>query len=352
MYNTVIIGAGQAGLAMAYHLKRLDQPFILLDRSEDIGGVWRSRYDSLTLFTPRMYSALPGLPLKGDPHGFPAKNEMAFYLKHYAEQFHFPVHLQTEVESVWKERDCFRIQTNGQTYEASSLIIASGPFQTPFIPNFAQKLSTDVLQMHSSQYKNPAGLSEGNVLVVGGGNSGAQIAVELSKTRKTYLSVSQKLRFLPLKIGKRSIFWWLDKTGVLDAPSDSWVARKIRSSGDPIFGSELKHALISGAVVQKSRTTGARGTVIQFQDGSTIEVQNIIWSTGFVSDYAWLKVKGVLNDKGHPVHQRGITPMKGLYFLGLPWQVRRGSALLQGVGEDARYIAEHIQECNEIVIPS
>lgn len=342
MYHTVIIGAGQAGLAMGYYMKKLNQSFILLDKNQDIGEEWRNRYDSLVLFTPRMYSSLPGLPLKGDPHEFPTKNEIAQYLKQYAISFQLPIQLQTQVTHVWKEHNCFHVQTNDQVFEAENVVIASGPFQKPRIPAFAKNLSPDLLQLHSSQYKNPADLVEGNVLIVGGGNSGAQIAVELFNERKTYLSVSQKVKFLPMKIGNKSIFWWFNKSGILKASRHSWIAKKIQADGDPIFDCELKDALASGAVIQKARAIDGEGTIIRFSDQTMLDVHNIIWSTGFVSDYSWLKVKGALNYEGLPIHQRGITQIDGLYFLGLPWQYRRGSALLQGVGEDAKYIAEHI----------
>lgn len=344
MYQTIIIGAGQAGLSMGYYLKEMNQSFLILDKSQAIGDGWRNRYDSLVLFTPRMYSSLPGLQLGGNPHEFPEKDEIVQYLKRYAESFQLPVQLQTEVRRVWKEQNHFYIQTKDQEYESENVIIASGPFQVPNIPAFARSISPEIIQMHSSEYKNPADLIEGNVLVVGGGNSGAQIAVELSNERETYLSVSQKMKFLPLTIGNKSIFWWFDKLGLLKAPSHSWIAKKIQASGDPIFGSSLKKALASGTVIQKSRAVDGKDTIIRFQDQKTLDVQNIIWSTGFNLDYSWLEVKGALNDEGRPFHQRGVTQIEGFYFLGLPWQYRRGSALLHGVGEDAKYIAEHIQK--------
>lgn len=344
MYHTVIIGAGQAGLAMGYYLKQINQSFIMLDKSQGIGDEWRKRYDSLVLFTPRMYSSLPGLPLEGELHEFPSKDEIARYLEQYAESFQLPIQLRTEVKRVRKKNNCFYVETNDQAYEAENVVIASGPFQTPNIPGFARYLSPDILQLHSSQYKNPASLIEGNVLVVGGGNSGAQIAAELASERETYFSVSQKIKFFPLEIGSKSIFWWFDKIGLLKAPRHSWIAKKMQVSGDPIFGKELKDALASGAVIQKSRAVDGNGTIMRFQDHSTLDVQNIIWSTGFVSDYSWLEVKGALNYEGQPIHKRGITKVEGLYFLGLPWQYRRGSALLQGVGDDAKYIAENIQK--------
>ncbi|OKL37937.1 flavin-containing monooxygenase [Domibacillus mangrovi] len=344
MYQTIIIGAGQAGLAMGYYLKEMNQSFLILDKNQEIGDEWRNRYDSLVLFTPRMYSSLPGLSLTGDPQGFPMKDEIANYLEYYSNHFELPVQLRTEVLVVRKEMDHFFIKTEDREYKAENIVVASGPFQKPNIPLFAKSLSSDVLQIHSSQYKNPQQLRSGNVLVVGGGNSGAQIAVELSNERKTYLSISQKIKFFPLEIGNKSIFWWFDKAGILKAPRHSWIAKKIQASGDPIFGSELKGALASQAVVQKSRAVDGEDTKIRFQDQSMLEVHNIVWSTGFVWDYSWLEVNGVLNYEGRPIHKRGITQTSGLYFLGLPWQYRRGSTLLQGVGEDAKYIAEHIQK--------
>ncbi|MFK2826723.1 NAD(P)/FAD-dependent oxidoreductase [Bacillus sp. B190/17] len=342
-YHTVVIGAGQAGLAMGYYLKKLGKSFIILDKNVEVGTEWSKRYDSLVLFTPRMYSTLPGLILKGDPQGFPTKDEIANYLKVYAESFQLPIQLKTEVTRVQKKDSAFYIETNWGEFQAANVIIATGPFQKPRVPDFANVLSPDILQLHSSQYKNPAHLQSGNVLVVGGGNSGAQIAVELSQERETYLSVSQKIKFLPLKIGNKSIFWWFDQAGILKASHDSWIGRKIQEKGDPIFGSELKKAIQNGHIILKNRTVHSRETVIHFEDKSTLKVQNIIWATGFISDYSWLNIEGVLNNIGKPIHHRGQTEIPGLYFLGLPWQHRRGSALLQGVGEDAQSIMRHIQ---------
>lgn len=343
-YHTVVIGAGQAGLASGYYLKQLKQSFLILDKADEIGQKWSERYDSLLLFTSRMFSSLPGLNMKGEANGFPAKNEVSNYLKVYAANFDLPVQLYTEVVNVRKENNYFIIKTNQGDYEAANVIIATGPFQIPRIPNFSQELSPDIPQLHSSQYKNPAELRAGNVLVVGGGNSGAQIAVELSKTRETYLSISQKIKFMPLKIGTKSIFWWFDKLGILKASYESWIGRKLRENGDPIFGFELKTAIKQGQIIQKSRSVYGEGSIIQFQDKSTLKVQNIIWATGFVSEYSWLNIDGVLDDQGRPKHTRGKTQIPGLYFLGLPWQFRRGSALFQGVGYDAHYLAELIKK--------
>lgn len=342
MYNTVVIGAGQAGLAMGYYLKQFNHSFLILDENQEIEEVWDKRYDSLVLFTPRSFSSLPGLELDGEPQGFPSKYEMSQYLKDYAETFKLPIMHDTAVTGVLKKDNIFHISAEHKEFKAENIIIATGPFQKPRIPAFANKLSKEVVQLHSSKYQNPSQLKEGNVLVVGGRNSGAQIAAELSKTKKTYLSVSQRLTYLPLPIRNKSIFWWFDKIGVLKATSNSFYGKLIQKRGDPIFGFELRHTIHNGDVVMKNRSMDGNEDKVIFQDNSFLEVQNIIWATGFISDYPWLNVSGVLDEKGKPIRNRGTTNIEGLYFLGLPWQSRRGSALLQGVGYDAEYIVKHI----------
>ncbi len=180
------------------------------------------------------------------------------------------------------------------------------------------------------------------MLVVGGGNSGSQIAVEISREKKTYLSTSKRLTLLPLTIRSKSIFWWFDKVGVLKAPFNSFLGKLIQKRGDPIFGLELKYAIRNGSVFIKNRSMDGKENKVIFQDNTFLDVNNIIWATGFIPDYSWLNVSGVLDEKGNPKHNRGITNIEGLYFLGLPWQYRRGSALLQGVGYDAKYIVDQI----------
>src|SRR5690606_30162079 len=226
MYNTIVVGAGQAGLSIGYYLKKTGRDYLILDMNQEIGQVWRERYDSLILFTSKQYSSLPGLTLEGDPNSLPTKDEISTYLKRYAEMYDLPVKLNTEVYQIKKTGKYFTISTNQLEYKAKNVIIATGPFQHPKIPVFAKNLSSDVLQLHSSEYRNPTQLIEGNVLVVGGGNSGAQIATEVSKERTTYLSTSQKLRYMPLHIGKRSMFWWFDKIGILSASSSSFLGKR------------------------------------------------------------------------------------------------------------------------------
>jgi putative flavoprotein involved in K+ transport len=341
IYDVLVIGGGQAGLTMGYYLKQTKLSSLILDKGSAVGDSWKNRYDSLTLFTPRSYSPLPGLSLKGDEKKYPTKDEITDYLKLYANTFSLPIQLNTSVLKLDK-LDHFILNTTQGEYHSRNVILATGPFQEPFIPEFSQLLSENIIQLHSSKYKNPNQLKRGATLVVGGGNSGAQIAFEISKESKVYLSVAQQLKFLPQDIVNKSIFWWFDRFGVLKADVNSKVGQFIKNKPDPIFGFELKSQIIKGRVILKPRAISANENDIIFDDNTSLKVLNVIWSTGFKSDYSWVKIPNVLDSKGLPIHQRGITTMNGLFFLGLPWQYRRGSALLQGVGTDAKYIVDKL----------
>jgi len=340
--DILIIGAGQAGLAAGYYLKQAEKSFLILSTEQSIGDVWRNRYDSLVLFTPRWYCALPGFRLEGDPNGFATKNEIADYLARYAIHFDLPVQLNTEIRSMTKEKEFFIVRTNAMEFIAKKVIIATGPFQKPFIPDIASKVPHDMVQIHTADYKNPSDLKKGPVLVVGAGNSGAQIAVELSADREVYLSAGHRLRFFPLRMLGQSIFWWFAKLGLLDATRESKIGQLLRRQGDPIFGLELKALLRGDKIRMKPRTLSMKQHAVTFEDGSEIEVANIIWATGFHSDYHWILINDIFNDRGMPIHDRGVSLVAGLYFLGLPWQYRRGSALIGGVGEDASHIVKAI----------
>ncbi|WP_413789024.1 flavin-containing monooxygenase [Bacillus kandeliae] len=343
-YDVVIIGGGQAGLSMGFYLKKSDLSFIILDQAKEVGASWKERYDSLTLFTPRVYSSVPGFMFSGDQEGYPTKDEVVEYLSAYAKEFTLPIQHNTEVQKLVQVENGFQVLTNQGEWFARKVVVATGPFQKPFVPAFSKELSESVFQLHSSQYKNATQLNKGSVLVVGGGNSGAQIAVELAKKREVYLSAGHKLKFLPLYIGKRNLFWWFDVLGVYRAPVHSKVGKFIQKQPDPIIGLELKALLKKGKITLKSRTTAIKQDHFMFADGSEVSVKNVIWSTGFRSDYQWIDVAGVLDENGTPLHERGVTSIHGLYFLGLPWQFNRSSALLQGVGEDAQYLIQHIMK--------
>lgn len=341
--DVLVIGAGQAGLAVSYYLRKHKQNFVVIDQASGIGDVWRNRYDSLVLFTPRWYSSLPGLTLKGDPAGYATKDEIADYLQNYVKTFDIPVHLYTKVSLLEKTTTGYKAVTNQGTYKANKVIIATGPFQKPFLPpQIAESLSNDVYQVHSSRYHNSKQLKEGNVLVVGAGNSGAQIAVELSNNRDVTISVSHKMNFLPMEFMGKSIFWWFQKVGILKTTIDAYMGRMLSRRSDPIFGKELKTLINQGEVQMKPRAIKAMNNRILFEDHSQIKVNNIIWATGFYTDYSWIGIPEVLSDNGKPIHKRGVSPVTDLFFLGLPWQNRRGSALIGGVGDDAKYLFEYL----------
>lgn len=345
MYHTIVVGAGQAGLAMSYFLKSNEKEFLVLDKGSFIGESWVNRYDSLVLFTPRLYNSLPGMIMEGEPHGLPSKDEVSRYLARYAKTYQFPVQFNTEVHEVVQNDDqSFKVTTNNGVFQTKNLIMATRPFHKKFVPSMSKSIDDYVVQLHSSEYRNESQLQEGNVLVVGGGNSGAQIAVELSKSKKTYLAVSKNPDYMPLFIMGKSIFWWLDKVGILNASSNSMLGKFIQRKGDFIFGHELKNALKQNRVVLKSRLIECKANEVRFQDDSTLHIQNIIWSTGFRSDYSCIQINGAISEKNEVLHQQGISPVKGLYFLGLPWQSKRGSAILQGVGDDAEYVMAFLND--------
>ncbi len=345
-YETIVIGAGQAGLAMGYYLKQNNSDFLIIDKGDEVGEVWRNRYDSLKLFTPRMYSSLPGLALEGNQHKYPTKDEVADSFKRYQELMELPVQMHTEVLSVRKTEGGFCVETTKDTFHATNIVVATGPFQIKQIPAISNVLSESIVQLHSSEYKNPSQLQSGNVLVVGGGNSGAQIAVELSEEKDTYLAVSKRIRYLPLTISGKSVFWWFDKLGILKVTSESFIGKIIRRKGDFVFGNELKKAIKGRKIIVKGRVESSLADKVIFEDETSLKVDNIIWATGFQQAYDWLKVDGVTDKQEEIIHNRGISPIKGLYFLGLPWQSRRGSSILQGVGYDAKYIIEVMNTAN------
>lgn len=341
-YDVIIIGAGQAGLSMGYFLRNTGLSFLILDRLSEVGEVWKKRYNSLTLFTPRMYSSLPGLKLIGNHQEFPTKNEIADYLSTYTNHFSLPIQMETEVLKLGQLDDWFEVKTTKGVVVAKKVIIATGPFQDPYVPGFSQLLSEDVLQIHSSQYKDSTQLRNGMTVVVGAGNSGMQIAAELSKERTVYLSVGQKIKFLPDKFINQSIFLWFDLLGFYRFKVDSLIGKFLKNQQDPVFGLQYKSLIKNNRILLKSRTVSVEKNTITFADASKINIKNVIWSTGYRSNYHWIDIPMLISEGGLPIHKRGITPIDGIYFLGLPWQSSRGSSLLMGVGRDAEYLSQHI----------
>ena len=347
MIDLIIIGAGQAGLTMGYYLKQEGYNFLLLEAGKQVGDSWRNRYDSLQLFTPRSYSSLPGMALIGEKNEFPYKDEIATYLEEYARHFQLPVQLQTEVLKIKKEKEIFELHTPTEILQTKKVIIASGGFQQPFIPSVSANLSSHIFQIHSSQYKSPSQIPKGKVLVVGGGNSGMQIAVELAKTHEVTVSISHPLTFLPLQLFGKSIFNLLEKVGLLYAEINTKRGRWFQKRKDPIFGFEGKKLIRNGAIKLQEKVVSASGNNIMFQNGDIYSAESVIWSTGFVQNYNWIEIEQAVNEKGFPNHIKGISPVKGLYYIGLPWQSQRGSALICGVGKDAAYVLSEIKKIDQ-----
>ncbi|KEK22662.1 flavin-containing monooxygenase [Bacillus gaemokensis] len=343
MLDVIIVGAGQAGLAMGYYLQQGNYNFVLLDGEKRIGDSWRKRYDSLQLFTPRAYSALPGMNLEGKQNGLPTKDEIANYLEVYAERFSLPIRLHTNVLKVRKQGSEFEVYIPNEVLRSKRVIIALGAFQQPFIPAISQNLSNDILQIHSSQYQSAMQIPDGQVLVVGGGNSGAQITVELAKTHDVMIAISHPFRFLPMKVMGKNIFAWLEKIGLLYAGTNTRRGRWFQKQKDPIFGFECREFIRSGTITVKPKVVSAMQNEVVFSDGSTYNPQSIVWATGFIPDYQWIEIEGAIDKTGFPIHTRGISQVQGLYYIGLPWQYQRGSALLCGVGRDAEFLFSMLQ---------
>jgi putative flavoprotein involved in K+ transport len=338
-FDVAVIGAGQAGLAIGYLLAEQGRHFTILEASDSIGPAWRSRWDSLVLFTPRRYDSLPGLQFPGDPHGYPGRKEVIDYLESYASTFHLPVQLNSAVQSVASSRDSFILDLGARTFQADQVVVATGPFQVPSVPPFAADLASDVVQLHSTGYRRPSDVPEGTVVVVGGGNTGFQIAKELTSTHTVHLAIGSRQTPLPQQVLGRDLFWWLTKTGLIRKTVESRIGRRARDR-DTLIGSSTRDAKRHGVTVE-SRVVGASERTVTFADASKLDVDAVIWATGYRSDYSWIDVP-VFDQDGRVLHRRGVTDYPGLFFLGLTWQHTRGSALLGWVKDDAEFIAGRI----------
>jgi putative flavoprotein involved in K+ transport len=338
-FEVAVIGAGQAGLAIGSLLARQDRRFVILDGADSVGASWRDRWDSLVLFTPRRYDSLPGLAFPGDPDGYPTRDEVVAYLNQYASTFELPIQLESTVRSLTNSGRAFGLEVDGHSIEADQVVIATGPFQTPRVPRFVSQLAPEVFQTHSASYRRPSDLPDGTVLVVGGGNTGYQIATELSATHQVHLAIGARQTPLPQRLAGRDLFWWLQTTKLLNTQVDSRLGQKL-SGRDTLVGSTRRAAKRHG-VELKPRATDASERTVSFADGTELSVDAVILATGFGPNHSWVTLP-VFRSQGDVVHERGVTAMPGLYFLGLPWQHTRGSALLGWVKDDAEYIARQV----------
>jgi putative flavoprotein involved in K+ transport len=349
-HEVVVIGGGQAGLAVGHFLAEQGRDFAILEAADTPAAAWRSRWDSLRLFTPARYDGLPGLPFPGDPDRYPGRDEVVDYLTAYARTFALPLELDSRVRSVRASGDGYLVELADRTLEADQVVVATGPFQVPFVPRIASRLAPDVVQLHSADYRHPGALPGGPVLVVGGGNTGFQIAAELAAKREVHLSIGSRQMPLPQSILGRDLFRWLEATGLIRRTVDSRLGQRMKDR-ETLIGSTPRGLRRQGVTLH-GRATDASGGEVTFADGGRLAVGAVIWATGFRADHAWIDVPAAFDADGRVRHRRGVTPARGLYFLGLPWQHTRGSALLGWVGADAEFLADRIDELSAESFPA
>jgi putative flavoprotein involved in K+ transport len=337
--DTVVIGGGQAGLAVGYHLTRQDRDFVILDAGQRVGAAWRHRWDSLRLFTLARFNQLPGLPFPAPGGSFPTKDEMADYLEAYAGRFQLPVELEVVVDELGRRGDHYRITAGHRSLEARHVVVATGAATTPRVPAFAEQLDPAIVQLHSADYRNPGQLRDGAVLVVGAGNSGAEIALELARTHHTWLAGRDTGR-IPITLGG-PIFQAMNRLLTVDTRLGRRFTPQGAGRGTPLV--RVRPQDLTDAGVQRApRLTGVSGGRPRLGDGRVLEVDNLVWCTGFTRDYRWIRLP-VLGPSGDPVHHRGVVDTEpGLYFVGLPFQYSLASSLVGGVGPDAQYLVEQI----------
>lgn len=347
--ETLVIGGGQAGLAVGYHLAQRGLPFAILDGNERIGDAWRKRWDSLRLFTPARYSGLPGMPFPGSPSSYPTKDEAADYMEAYAREFRLPVRTGVHVNRVSKVGNLFEVDCGTNSLFAENVVVATGASHSPRIPSFAPQLNESIVQLHSSEYRSPSQLRQGGVLVVGAGNSGAEIAIELAPYHQTWLSGrhpgQEPTRAGTLPDQLFTPLMWFMATRVLNVRNP--VGRRMRDHFlDPPRGIPLGRVrqkdITEAGVGRVPRMKGVSGGYPLLEDGQDLEVSNVIWCTGFTPGFQWIDLP-VPNHNNIPIHDRGVVEScPGLYFIGLLFLYTLSSGLLGGVGRDAEHIVDHI----------
>ncbi len=350
--QTLVLGAGQAGLAVGYHLARRDLPFLILDANERIGDSWRRRWDSLRLFTPARYNALPGMPFPGPARVFSTKDEVADYLAAYAARFELPYQTGIRVDRLSRNGAGFMAQAGDRRFEADNVVVAMGSDQIPRRPAFADQLDPGIVQLHSGEYRNPAQLQEGSVLVVGAGNSGAEVAIEVVKEHPTWLA-GKESGHVPFRIERapaRFVFLPLlfrfigHRVLTVRTPIGRRMRPKLVSHGAPLVRVKPKDIVAAG-IERVPRVVGAQGGLPLLEDGRVLDAANVIWCTGFRPDFSWidLPVFGDEDEPNEPIHRRGVvTNEPGLYFVGLFFLYAMSSGFLPGVGRDAAHIVKAI----------
>ncbi len=346
--QTVIIGAGQAGLAAAYYLKQRALPCILLEAHQRVGDAWRKRWDSLHLFTPARYDSIAGLRFPAPPRSFPSKDAMANYLESYVQRFELPVRTGMRVEKVGRRGDHFEVAAGDHVFEAENVIIAMASFQKRVVPEFAGELDSSIVQLHSSEYRNPGQLQPGDVLLVGAGNSGAEIALDVVRSHRTWLS-GRDVGHVPFRVDGlaarvlmplvlRVLFHRIARA---NTPWGRKFRRKMLTQGGPLVRTKPSDLAVAG-VERVPRVAGVQNGKPVLESGRVLDVANVIWCTGFSPGFSWIDLP-VFDQQGWPEHERGAaTGAPGLYFLGLMFTYAASSTMIHGVSRDAKYIASAI----------
>jgi putative flavoprotein involved in K+ transport len=353
-FDTIVVGGGQAGLAVGYHLARHRRPFVILDAGRRVGDAWRSRWDGLRLFTAARYDGLPGMPFPGPRGALPTKEEVADYLETYATRMSLPIRAGIHVTGIWpaERGDGFRLVAGDLRFEATNVVVATGAYSHPRVPGFARDLDPAILQLHSSEYRHTWELREGAVLVVGASNSGAEIALGVARGHRTILAGPDKGRWArpESRLGRviDPAFWFfINHVATLATPIGRRALPLVRDHGGPlerVWPSDLEAAGVERIF---ARAVGARDGRPVLDDGRTLDVENVVWCTGFRPKYDWIHLP-ITGADGWPVHTRGVVPsVPGLYFVGLPFLHSAGSALLGGVGRDAAYLVGRMRPRRE-----
>ena len=348
--ETVVVGGGQAGLSVGHHLAGRGRRFVILDANQRVGDAWRRRWDSLRLFTPARYDGLAGLPFPGPPHAFPTKDQVADYLEAYATRFQLPVRTGVRVDRLTKADGGFLVAAGDRSWEAANVVVAMASFQVPRVPAFAPELDPGLLQLHAGSYRNPSQLREGGVLVVGAGNSGAEIALEVAGRQATWLagkesghvpfrieSAAARRVLLPLLfrlVGHRLL--------TVDTPIGRRLRPRLLAHGAPLVRVRPRDLAAAG-VGRVPRVVGVRDGRPLLADQRVLEVANVIWCTGFGPDFSWIDLPVFGNDPREPRHRRGVVAdQPGLYFVGLSFLYAMSSGFLPGVDRDAEHVVQAI----------
>jgi putative flavoprotein involved in K+ transport len=345
--QTIVIGGGQAGLSVGYYLAKHGMQFLILDANARVGDAWRNRWESLRLFTPARYSGLPGMPFPSHGGYFPSKDDVADYLENYARHFQLPVRNGMRVESVAKSGSGFVVIANGTRFECDQVIVAMANYQVPRTPEFAKQLDGDIVQLHSHEYRNPDQLQAGPVLVVGAGNSGADIAIELVKNHPTWMSGKESGHIpVPIEsfVGRNLLFRLVRFLGHYVITVSTPIGRKIRPKmlhrAAPLVRVKPQW-LIDAGVERVPRVVGVKDGRPLLADGRVLDARNVVWCTGYEPGFSWIHLPVFGND-GDPIHERGVSCVQGLYFVGLHFLYAMSSATLIGIARDAERIVREV----------